>query len=510
LKFTKQDLQQIDDLGISMDGVRDQLEKFIQGIPFVNVVTAASIGNGIENIGSQDQQKLIDLYESEKDQLEIVKFVPASGAASRMFKFLHEFLDQYDPKTEKLNAFIEREEKEQLSLFMDSVKEFAFNKSVREKIRELYPNFKHNTKGMRSYFLVRTLLEENGLNFNHLPKGLIPFHKYNKYATTAFEEQLFESAFYASVRNEVYLHFTFAEQHINAFKEKFDEIQARVEKKTRTKVHISYSIQNKNTNTLAVDESNMPIRDEEGQMVFRPSGHGALIQNLNEIDADILFLKNIDNVVAEGYVEEIAYYKKLLAGKLVWIQKKIFRYLKMFDDERITDEVLKELRSFLWNELNIKDIPDSSDTIRRILNRPLRVCGVVKNTGEPGGGPFWVKNERGETTLQIVEISQIDTHDSHQNIIVNEATHFNPVDIVCGVRDYKGNKFDLMNFRDPMSGIITRKSLGGNTIKALELPGLWNGAMSDWNTTFVEVPLITFNPVKTVNDLLKKEHRPNA
>jgi len=510
LKFTKQDIQQIDDLGISLDSVHDHLEKFAQGIPFVNVLTAASIGNGIETISKEDQQKLIDLYESKKDQMEIVKFVPASGAASRMFKFLHEFIDQYDPENEKINAFIKREENEQLSLFINSVKEFAFNKMVRKKIREYYPNFKHSTKGLRSYQLVKTLLDEKGLNFNHLPKGLIPFHKYNKYSTTAFEEQLFESAYYASVKNEVYLHFTFAEQHITSFKEKFAEIQARIEKKTRTKVHISYSIQKKNTNTIAVDETNKPIRDDHGKLVFRPSGHGALIENLNDIDADILFLKNIDNVVTEAYVEEIAYHKKLLAGKLVWIQQKIFRFLKMIDDDRVSEEMMKELKSFLWNELNIKDIPGTLEQMRKLLNRPLRVCGVVKNAGEPGGGPFWVKHVNGETSVQIVEMSQIDTSDSHQNVIVNEATHFNPVDIVCGVRDYLGEKFDLMNYTDPMSGIITQKSLGGKTIKALELPGLWNGAMYNWNTTFVEVPLITFNPVKTVNDLLKKEHRPNA
>jgi hypothetical protein len=486
------------------------LEKFIGGIPYVNVVTAASVGNGIEVISIQDQQKLIDLYESKKDQMEIVKFVPASGAASRMFMFLHEFLDQYDPEVEKLNTFIKREKKEQLSLFIDSVREFAFNKMVRKKIREQYPNFKKSTKGKRSYLLVKTLLEERGLNFNYLPKGLIPFHKYNKYATTAFEEQLFESAFYASVKNEAYLHFTFAEQHITAFKEKFAEIQARIEKKTRTKVHISYSIQRENTNTLAVDDTNRPIRDDRGKLIFRPSGHGALIENLNEIDADIIFLKNIDNVVIESYVEEVAYNKKLLAGKLVWIQQKVFRFLKLIDDDNISEETMKELKSFLWNELNIKDITESLEQIRRILNRPLRICGVVKNTGEPGGGPFWVKHKNGETSLQIVEMSQINSKDSHQQIIVNEATHFNPVDIVCGVRDYKGDKFDLINFTDPMSGIITQKSMGGTTLKALELPGLWNGAMSNWNTTFVEVPLITFNPVKTVNDLLKKEHRPNA
>ena len=339
---------------------------------------------------------------------------------------------------------------------------------------------------------------------------MIPFHKYNKYSTTSFEEQLYEAAFYASVKNEAYLHFTFSEEHVLAFKNKFEEIQNRVEKKTKTKIHISYSVQNKNTNTIAVNEDNKPFRDDRGELVFRPSGHGALLENLNQVDADIIFVKNIDNVVAEGYVEKIAFHKKLIAGKLLWLQKKIFHYLKKIEKEEISTDDFSEIKTFLWNELNIKYLPENIEGIERLLNRPLRVCGVVKNTGEPGGGPFWVKNGNGESILQIIEISQIDTQNSHQDSIVNEATHFNPVDIVCGVRDYKGQKFDLTDYTDPNAGIITQKSQGGKTLKALELPGLWNGAMSNWNTVFVEVPLITFNPVKTVNDLLKKEHRPNA
>ena len=508
--MTKLDIQQINDFGISIEDVYNQLKKFSNGIPYINVVTTASVGNGIESISKDNQQRLVEYYESNKDHLEIAKFVPASGAASRMFKFLQEFLESYDPDVEVLNGYLEKEENEQLSIFIDSIKDFAFIKLVRQKIREQYPDYKNSKKGLRSYILVKTLLEENGLNYNNLPKGLIPFHKYLKYSTTAFEEQLYEAAFYASVKNEVYLHFTFADEHITSFKNKFEEIQSRVEKKTKTKVHISYSVQNKTTNTIAVNGENKPFRDNNGELVFRPSGHGALLENLNQVDADIIFIKNIDNVVVEEYVEEIGYYKKLIAGKLLWLQKKIFQYLKRIHKEDLSIETINEVKSFLWNELNIKDLPNDIYEIERLLNRPLRICGVVKNTGEPGGGPFWIKNEKGETSLQIVEISQIDTQNSRQNSIVNEATHFNPVDIVCGVRDYKGQKFDLKNYTDPNAGIITQKSQGGKTLKALELPGLWNGAMSDWNTAFVEVPLITFNPVKTVNDLLKKEHRPNA
>ena len=510
MNFTKGDIQQIKDQGLTIENVYRQIETFSQGIPFVEILTAASVGNGIENIIYENQQKLVNYYESKKDNLDIVKFVPASGAATRMFKILHQYLETFNPEKEKLNSYLNIGNKEMISIFISSIKDFAFISPLRRKIRELYPDYKRGKKGLRIYRLIETLLEEKGLNFNNLPKGLIPFHKYKKYATTAFEEQLYEAAFYASVKDDVYLHFTFSQKHVPFFKEKSKAIMNRVTKKTKTVFHISYSFQKKETDTIAVNKNNFPFRDEQGMLIFRPSGHGALLNNLNEVDADIIFIKNIDNVVAEEYVEGIAFYKKVLAGKLLWLQEKIFLYLKKISNEKCSQESLREIKSFLWNELNIKDIPNEIQNIERILNRPLRVCGAVKNTGATGGGPFWVKNKNGTTSLQIVEISQINTQESHQESIVNEATHFNPVDIVCGIRNYKGGKFDLSKYTDPKSGIITKKSLGGKSLKALELPGLWNGAMAEWNTVIIEVPLYTFNPVKTINDLLKKEHRPNA
>ena len=354
------------------------------------------------------------------------------------------------------------------------------------------------------------MLEEKGLNFSNLPKGLIPYHKYNKYITTAFEEHLYETAYYGSVNNNAYLHFTFSKKHVDFFKKEFQAVKNRVSKKTKTEFHISYSFQKQETDTIAVKNDNTFFRNSNGECLLRPSGHGALIENLNEVDADIVFIKNIDNVVVEEYVEEIAHYKKVLAGKLLWIQKKIFTYLRLIDKESISLEMINEIKSFLWNELNIKEAPNDAESIFNILNKPLRVCGVVKNTGAPGGGPFWIKNQDETTSLQIVEIAQINPDDKRQQIIVSEATHFNPVDLVCALRDYKGNKFDLSKYVDPNAGIITQKSQDGKPLKALELPGLWNGAMADWNSAFVEVPLATFNPVKTINDLLHNEHRPNA
>ena len=510
MNLTKKDIQQLKEHGLTIEKVYRQLESFSLGIPFVEIVTPASIGNGIEVIVIEDQQKLIAFYENKKDSLDIVKFIPASGAATRMFKFLFKFLEDYNPEKLTLNSFLKNGDFDELSLFVDSISDFAFLSSVRKKIRKNHPDFKHGTKGLRAYLFVKTMLEENGLNYTNMPKGLIPFHKYIKYSTTAFEEQLYETAFYASVNDNVYLHFTFSEKHVPFFKNEFESVKKRVSKKTKTEFHISYSFQNKGTDTIAVNIDNTLFRDENNKLVYRPSGHGALIENLNDVDADIIFIKNIDNVAAEEYVEKIANFKKVLAGKLLWIQDKTFLYLKEVLKNEVSQEKINEIKSFLWNELNIKESPSDPNLIARLLNRPIRVCGVVKNTGAPGGGPFWVKNGKGEITLQIVEISQINSNDPRQEAMISEATHFNPVDIVCGVRDHKGNKFDLSKYIDPKAGIISKKSQDGKTLKALELPGLWNGAMAGWNTAFVEVPLQTFNPVKTVNDLLNKEHRPNA
>lgn len=508
--LSKKDIKQIEDQGIAFEKVFKQVDYLTRGIPPANIVTAATVGNGIEVISQQAQQQLAELYDAERRNLDIVKFVPASGAATRMFKFLHDFLNDYNPEKERLVKYLRREKPDEVILFLNSTRDFAFINPVKKKIRENYPDYKRSTKGMRAQTFIRTMLEERGLNFANLPKGLIPFHKYTKYATTAFEEQLFEAAHYASVKDEAYIHFTFSEQHVPYFREEFESIKKRVGKKTRTEFHISYSFQKRSTDTLAFSNDGILLRDEAGNLVFRPSGHGALLENLDEVDADIIFIKNIDNVAAEEYVEDNAFYKKLLAGKLLWLQKKIFSYLEILSEDDLPDETFKEIRSFLWKELNIKDIPDDNEKLFGLLDRPLRVCGVVKNTGEPGGGPFWVKGEDGRTTLQIVETSQIDRDNSHQRAILNEATHFNPVDIVCGVRDYKGDKYKLSTYANHEAGFISDKYQGGKQIKALELPGLWNGSMAYWNTIFVEVPLSTFSPVKTVNDLLKKEHRPNA
>lgn len=506
----EKDIQQINDHGLSLEKVYRQLEKFSLGIAPTQVVTRASIGNGIEVIEDANAQMLVERYDKEKNKLDVVKFVPASGAATRMFKFLHEFLAEYDPASQTLTRYLRKKQSPQLDLFFSSQKEFPFVNEVRRVIRSRFPEYKKSTKGQRAVYFVRAMLEEEGLNFSQLPKGLIPFHRYLKYITTAFEEQLYEAGFYATARGEAHLHFTFSPQHLEAFRTHYKSVEKRVSNKTKAKYAITYSFQSGETDTLAVTPDNFPFRDQDDKLVFRPSGHGALLKNLDEVNADLVFIKNIDNVCVAEHVELVAWWKKILAGRLLKVQKKSFYYLELMDQGPLEEEQENEIKSFLWKSLNIKNIPEQPDKIRALLDRPIRVCGVVPNIGAPGGGPFWVQDENENISLQIVEISQIDLSDVHQRTVVREASHFNPVDLVCGLKNYKGEKFKLTDFVDHNAGFISNKSVGDVSIKALELPGLWNGAMANWNTLFVQVPQETFNPVKTVNDLLTRMHRPNA
>lgn len=506
--FTAEDKAYLNENGISLEEVTKQYKTLDIGIPFTRIVTPATDTNGIEKYTEAEQKELVALYEEVRKQKDIVKFVPTSGAATRMFKHITRFLEEFDPEEEPINTYLNKRGNELAKGFFENYKFFAFTNLIRKKIRAQYPAYKKMTKGPRFIVIASVLLKENGLNYRELPKGLIPFHKYTKYATTAFEEQLYETAYYAASNEGVKVHFTFAEEHVDKFKDTYAKVKKRVEKKTKTNYDITYSFQKKETNTIALHKDGSLVRTTSGDLLLRPSGHGALLNNLNDINADIIFIKNIDNVVCEKYVPEMAYQKRVLAGKLIKVQKQIFKYLRQLDAEIDLDK-LSEMKSFVWNTLYCKSKPETIQEVRTILNRPLRVCGVVKNTGAPGGGPFWVhKNE--EDTLQIVEAAQIDIKNVMQKRLLDEATHFNPVDLVCAVKDYQGKKFNLLDFDEKESGFITQKTYAGKSIQALERPGLWNGAMANWNTIFVEVPLSTFNPVKTVNDLLKRRHRPLA
>jgi hypothetical protein len=362
------------------------------------------------------------------------------------------------------------------------------------------------------------MLREDKLNFGFYPKGLLPFHNYGSYVASPFEEHLKEAASYASSNGVARLHFTISDQHGELFNQEFDAIKKRVSAATNCSFTLEYSYQKSATDTIAVTLDDKPFRTADGSLLFRPGGHGALIENLDEQEADIIFIKNIDNVVVPADSEMVSRSKKVLAGLLLQLQAKAHTYAQMLKDAQLSGTELQEIQSFLEQELNVRLTPSFSsyslsqqiDVLKDKINRPIRVCGMVKNEGQPGGGPFWVKDGNGNISLQITESAQVDANNPNQLEIFNQSTHFNPVDLVCAVKDYKGQKYPLRNFVDSRQGFITRKTQEGKSLKAMELPGLWNGGMAFWNTVFVEVSSKTFNPVKTVNDLLKTSHQVNG
>ena len=517
MKFTEKDIQQIESKKLTVEKVNAQIRLFKSGIPFVNLKNAANIGNGILKFSEADKKHAIELFEKKRNQKSILKFVPASGAATRMFKFLFQFIEEYDVNNESVNSYINRNKASELSLFLVGVEKFPFYNQVLSKVKELIPNFNSLSQDEKKLEFIKTMLEEDKLNYGFYPKGLLPFHQYKDHVSTAFEEHLFEAALYASSNNEANLHFTISETHKHIFDAEFKRIKEIVEAKTKTKFNISFSYQCQSTDTIAVTPKNDAFREDNGDLLFRPSGHGALLKNLNKLDADVIFIKNIDNIVVSKYETEVAEYKKMLGGLLVELQEQAFDYLDRLEENNLSEAALITIAEFLKNKLHVViniEFEKYSKTyqieyLKEKLNRPIRVCGMVKNEGEPGGGPFWIKDESGNITLQIVESAQIDKKNKTQKRILKSATHFNPVDLVCGIKNHKGEKFDLNKYVDQKTAFITMKTKTGKDLKALELPGLWNGAMAHWNTIFVEVPLITFNPVKTVTDLLKAAHQIN-
>ncbi len=515
MSFSDKDIVQIHKKGLTVEKVKSQINLFKKGVPFVNLKSAATKNNGILSFNKQKTQHYIDFFDSKRSTVSIVKFVPASGAATRMFKALFAFLDEYNSNIETINAYINRCKSQDLSVFFVGLEKLPFFEEVVHKLYELIPNFNDLSSDERRVHFIKTMLDEDKLNYTFSPKGLLPFHRYNEYVSTAFEEHLFEAALYASSNNQANLHFTISERHNHKFDEEFKYIEEDVEEKTNTTFNISFSYQKHSTDTISVTPKNEPFRGDDGSLVFRPSGHGALLENLNDLEEDIVFIKNIDNVVVKKYKNEIAKYKKMLGGILLELQEQVFVYLQVLKAKQLNETELGNIVVFLSNNLNVPIVKEYNkyslkykiDFLRDKLNRPIRVCGMVKNEGEPGGGPFWVYDTSGNATLQIVESAQIDKKNKQQKDILKKATHFNPVDLVCGIKDYKGETFDLIKYVDPTTAFITMKTKTGKDLKALELPGLWNGSMANWNTIFVEVPLITFNPVKTVNDLLKAPHQ---
>ncbi|RAJ14960.1 DUF4301 family protein [Olleya aquimaris] len=515
MKFSKTDIEFIKKKGLTLKKVEQQLELLKNGLPYINLERAATINDGIVQLSYKTASEFIDIYETKKETLDIIKFVPASGAATRMFKFLFDFLKDYNPNKESINAYINKHKASELSLFFIGIEKLPFYDLVINYLKETNSNYNQLKNDEKLVAFVKAILDQNQLDFSSFPKGLLPFHKYKDHLASAFEEHLFEAALYAATNNEATLHFTISEKHKDKFDEEFTRIQNIVEQKTKTTFHISFSYQKEATDTIAVTTKDEVVREDNQQLYFRPSGHGALLENLNDFDADIIFIKNIDNVVVYKYEEEVAQSKKLLAGLLITIKEQAYKYAKDLDEKELTNTQIHDIAKFLITKMNVVISPEFEkyskqyqiDYLKNKLDRPIRVCGMVQNEGEPGGGPFWVKDEGANVSLQIVESAQVDKKSKIQKSILKHATHFNPVDIVCSIKNYKGETYDLQKFVDHQTAFITMKTKVNKDIKALELPGLWNGSMANWNTIFVEVPLVTFNPVKTVNDLLKPTHQ---
>jgi hypothetical protein len=502
--FSDTDIKELKKAGLTVRAVMEQIAAFERGPIPVRLDRPCRIDDGIIIIPESERARLLQIYEEEMSRGRVIKFVPASGAASRMFR---DWFKLYDTR-ELDNAGI-------ASNFEDNLGKFAFHGELKKIISSHGKDLDGLIKDKNYSEILDYLLGPKGLDYSHLPKALLKFHLYPDHIRTPLEEQLVEAIL--SVKddeNTCRIHFTISDVHKKQVEDLISRVKESYEERYGVTLEISLSTQLASTDTIAVDRKNRPFRDGGNALVFRPGGHGSLLKNLNMIEDDYIFLKNIDNVVPDRLKGETILYKKIIGGYLIELQREIFKHIALISGPTSDEALLGNAESFSRSRLNIT-LPDKfddrpfakrKDFLLQKLNRPLRVCGMVKNMGEPGGGPFWVKENDGTLSLQIIEEAEIDKTSEEQKEIWKSSTHFNPVDIVCGVKNYRGEKFDLERYVDNNTYIITEKSQEGRSLRALELPGLWNGSMSKWNTLFVEVPLATFNPVKTVNDLLRKEH----
>lgn len=501
--FSEKEIQQIEGRGSDLEQVKVQIQNFVDGFPYLEARRAAAIGDGILRFDDGQVRHYCDLYNEKSKSKKIIKFVPASGAASRMFKELFAFLENGDFSNNKA-----------VQKFVDGLEGFAFYGELKDRLADKGVDLKEILAKNEYEPIVAELLSSEGMDYGSLPKGLLKFHKYEDKSRTPVEEHFSEGASYAvSDGNKVYLHFTVSPEHQEKFERHVADVQGLYEKLTGVQYEVGFSQQKKSTDTIAVDMDNKPFL-EDGEILFRPAGHGALLANLNDLDGDVVFIKNIDNVVPDQLKEPTIVYKQVIGGLLIELQDKIFEMTEALSNVP-TEQAIEEAERFLAEKVNLK-LPaqyngfNKNEKVNYLLSkldRPVRVCGIVKNTGEPGGGPFWVCDTDGTEAIQIGETAQIDLSNPAQAEMLKNSTHFSPTDIVCGIKDRHGKKYDLMKYRDPKTGFITNKSKSGRDLKAQELPGLWNGSMANWNSVMVEVPLETFNPVKSVNDLLKPAHQ---
>lgn len=506
MNLTTSDLDHLASKGITAEKLNSQLHMLREGFPFLSLVGPATKGHGIVEVTPDMEQTSLEIW---KEFLEkggkVIKMVPASGAASRMFKDLFAFLNGKNdtPDTEFVKTFFKE------------IHKFAFFPALNAATLKLYEKGVDTLVKEKKYKdIVGALLDEKGLNYGQLPKALLEFHKVMGGSRTPIAEHLAEGAQYAAGRKgKVNVHFTVSPEHRQLVEAKIEEIKSGLESDYGVEYEVTLSEQKPSTDTVAALENGEPYR-EEGKLFFRPGGHGALIENLNDLDADVVFIKNIDNVVPDEKRAVTNKYKKIIGGILVGVKQRADEYCRLLKKGTPSEEKLSEIEKFLKTNLHI-----SGENIAAMnpdekaayffgkLNRPMRVAGMVKNEGEPGGGPFVIREKDGSTSLQILESTQIDMSDKDSARMLKESSHFNPVDLACAIRDFNGQPFNLPDYVDITTGFISSKSRKGVEFKALELPGLWNGAMSDWNTIFVEVPADTFNPVKTVNDLLRAAHQ---
>jgi hypothetical protein len=514
--LTPTDLKQIEKKGISPETIDNQIRNFESGFPYTILNKPAIFADGLIALSNEEAENLADFYQRASEGKTLVKFVPASGAASRMFKALFEFLENADELNQQ-EILKKNKGFDSPYNFINRIKDFAFYEDLQKALAENNFDLEKELKNKNFKVVIDNLVNQSGLDYGSLPKGLLKFHQYNNINRCALEEHLVEAGHYAKSKDRIAkVHFTVSPEHMDKFRAEVENVKSQYEHDLDVSFDISYSIQKSSTDTIAVDMDNEPFREMDSSILFRPGGHGALIENLNEISGDIVFIKNIDNVIPDRLKPETILYKKAIGGLLIKLQNQIFEYLNQMVNNNLEQKKIELVSDFAKDELNITfskeydgfSKEEKQEYLFEHLNRPIRICGMVKNEGEPGGGPFWVENTKGEVSLQIVESSQIDKDNPKQKDIMQASTHFNPVDLVCGLSNYKGEQFDLHHYIDPETGFISIKSKNGKDLKAQELPGLWNGAMANWITLFAEVPIITFNPVKTVNDLLREQHQP--
>lgn len=513
--FSNKDVSLLKNRGVNISDAEKQIEHLISGTKYVKLLAPALANNGIIVSDEDAIKEWLRIYNDEVVNYKLVKFVPASGAASRMFKRIQEVLATNPlPGIEDLYA---DEDFYSVGNTIKNIDKFAFASDLADCLKLNSSKLSDWLNKGNYILLLKQMVSDGGLGLASLPKGLIAFHNYGEKSRTSFEEHIAEGAEYINSGNNILnLHFTVSPEHRQDFENLVDKIRDYYENSFNIKLNIEFSEQKISTDTLALGADGKAFRNNDGSLLFRPGGHGALIENLNSLEYDIVFVKNIDNVVPQTMMSETVKFKKALGGLLLSVRKTIHEFLELSDHSSITDETVNAMAIFAHKELHLEDVSVISDTkskikrLKEILNRPIRVCGMVKNTGEPGGGPFWAENQFGKPSLQIIEKAQIDLSKHDQKSIFEKSTHFNPVDLVCSITDYKGEAFDLTKFRDNNTYFVAEKTKDGKDLKALELPGLWNGAMADWITLFVEVPLSTFNPVKEINDLLRPEHQVKA